>query len=99
MGIFSRKQRAADGTAAPTTRTSRKTHGGNSTPYYSMATKPSFGQWLRYTWLDILTMVIMGVIGLGVCEPDAPGRTPPRSQLTSLLRSTKPTLPRRGPFP
>lgn len=31
-----------------------------------MATRPSFGQWLKVTWLDILTFVIMGVIGLGV---------------------------------
>lgn len=71
MGIFNRKQPVAEGPAGaaePTTRTSRKTH-GNSTPYYSMATRPSFGQWLKYTWLDILTMVIMGVIGLGVSNP------------------------------
>jgi hypothetical protein len=31
-----------------------------------MATRPSFGQWLKVTWLDIVTMVIMGVLGLGV---------------------------------
>ena len=28
--------------------------------------KPKFGQWLKVTWPDILTMIIMGVIGLGV---------------------------------
>lgn len=68
MGIFNRKQPVAEGPAGaaePTTHTSRKIR-GNSSPYYSMATRPSFGQWLKYTWLDILTMVIMGVIGLGV---------------------------------
>lgn len=36
---------------------------------YSMATRPSFGQWLKYTWLDILTMAAMGAIGLGVSGP------------------------------
>lgn len=72
MGIFGRRQHVTDGQATttlttPTTKTSRKRH-GNSSPYYSMATRPSFGQWLKYTWLDILTMVIMGIIGLGVCD-------------------------------
>lgn len=28
--------------------------------------RPKFGQWLKVTWPDILTMVVMGVIGLGV---------------------------------
>ncbi len=31
-----------------------------------MATRPRFGQWLRHTWLDILTMAAMGAVGLGV---------------------------------
>ncbi|KAI0508941.1 phosphatidic acid phosphatase type 2/haloperoxidase [Xylaria bambusicola] len=43
---------------------------------YSMASRPSFGQWLKVTWLDILTFVIMGVIGLGIYEaPPAPTRS------------------------
>jgi len=29
-------------------------------------TRPRFGQWLKATWPDLLTMVIMGAIGLGV---------------------------------
>lgn len=33
-----------------------------------MSSKPSFGQWLKHTWLDIVTMIIMGAIGLGVYE-------------------------------
>lgn len=33
---------------------------------YSMATRPSFGQWLKVTWLDIITMVAMGALGLGI---------------------------------
>ncbi|KAH8664608.1 phosphatidic acid phosphatase type 2/haloperoxidase [Xylariales sp. PMI_506] len=45
---------------------------------YSMSTRPSFGQWLKYTWLDILTMAIMGAIGLGVYEAHpAPTRSFP----------------------
>ncbi|GAP91396.1 putative pap2 superfamily protein [Rosellinia necatrix] len=45
---------------------------------YSMATRPSFGQWLKVTWLDIVTFVIMGVIGLGIYEaPPAPTRSFP----------------------
>jgi diacylglycerol diphosphate phosphatase/phosphatidate phosphatase len=28
--------------------------------------RPTFGQWLKGTIVDIITMVIMGVIGLGV---------------------------------
>ncbi|KAI3396968.1 hypothetical protein diail_11368 [Diaporthe ilicicola] len=64
MGIFSRKPR--DGTAHAAT--GPKHHHDKGTPYYSMSTRPSFGQWLKHTWLDILTMVIMGAIGLGVYE-------------------------------
>jgi diacylglycerol diphosphate phosphatase/phosphatidate phosphatase len=28
--------------------------------------RPTFGQWLKQTWIDILTMIILGAIGLGV---------------------------------
>lgn len=34
--------------------------------HYSMAQRPTFGQWLKFTWLDILTMAAMGALGLGV---------------------------------
>jgi len=33
---------------------------------YSMSSRPTFGQWLKHTWIDILTMAAMGAIGLGV---------------------------------
>lgn len=40
--------------------------------------RPSFGQWLKFTWLDILTMACMGAIGLGVYKaPPAPSRSFP----------------------
>lgn len=31
-----------------------------------MHSRPTFGQWLKHTLLDILTMIAMGAIGLGV---------------------------------
>ncbi|KAG0381252.1 hypothetical protein BGX24_000023 [Mortierella sp. AD032] len=31
-----------------------------------MQARPKFGQWLKCTWLDILTMAVMGAVGLGV---------------------------------
>jgi len=41
-------------------------------------TRPTFGQWFKATFLDILTMIIMGAIGLGVYMADpAPSRSFP----------------------
>jgi diacylglycerol diphosphate phosphatase / phosphatidate phosphatase len=31
-----------------------------------MASRPSFGQWLKLTGLDLVTMIVLGAIGLGV---------------------------------
>jgi len=42
---------------------------------YSMATRPTFGQWLKVTWLDLLTMVVLGAVGLGVSDPAFAPRT------------------------
>ncbi|KIW84922.1 hypothetical protein Z517_00310 [Fonsecaea pedrosoi CBS 271.37] len=40
--------------------------------------RPSFGQWLKFTWVDILTMAAMGAVGLGVYEAKpAPSRSFP----------------------
>jgi len=58
MGFFNR--RARDG-AVPAKHEKRH-HGGAQ----NMSMAPSFGQWLKAVWLDILTMVILGAIGLGV---------------------------------
>ncbi|KAF4428884.1 diacylglycerol pyrophosphate phosphatase DPP1 [Fusarium acutatum] len=43
-----------------------------------MSRRPTFGQWLKGTWLDIVTMACMGAIGLGVyfAKP-APARSFP----------------------
>jgi len=44
----------------------------------NLNTRPTFGAWLRGTWLDILTMAAMGAIGLGVYEAHpAPSRSFP----------------------
>lgn len=61
MGFFSRK-RPADGTHTTKHRGEKHGHGEP----YSMAKRPSFGQWIKHTWLDILTMAAMGAVGLGV---------------------------------
>ncbi|KAI1505778.1 phosphatidic acid phosphatase type 2/haloperoxidase [Biscogniauxia marginata] len=43
-----------------------------------MSKRPTFGQWLKHTWLDILTMVCMGALGLGIYEAHpAPTRSFP----------------------
>ncbi|ROW15818.1 hypothetical protein VPNG_02496 [Cytospora leucostoma] len=67
MGFLKRQPRDAHAQPERAPRASRKNHSANQS-YYSMATRPSFGQWLKYTWLDIVTMACMGAIGLGVYE-------------------------------
>ncbi|UKZ72567.1 hypothetical protein TrVFT333_000199 [Trichoderma virens FT-333] len=83
MALFGRRARSPgrQAPAAGTTTTTRKGwgfgHGRHHAPY-AMHSRPSFGQWLRVTWLDILTMVAMGAIGLGVYEAKpAPTRSFP----------------------
>jgi diacylglycerol diphosphate phosphatase/phosphatidate phosphatase len=34
--------------------------------HHTMSRRPTFGQWLKRTMLDLITMVIMGAVGLGV---------------------------------
>lgn len=75
MGFFNRQPRAADSTAPVA---ANGTNGHHATTHkekrarrhgfepYTMTTRPTFGQWLKYTWLDILTMAVLGAIGLGV---------------------------------
>ncbi|KUI52841.1 hypothetical protein VP1G_00290 [Cytospora mali] len=77
MGIFNRRPRDGNATSERAPRAARKNRSSGS-PYYSMSTRPSFGQWLKYTWLDIVTMACMGAIGLGVYEAHpAPTRSFP----------------------
>ncbi|OAL43623.1 acid phosphatase/Vanadium-dependent haloperoxidase [Pyrenochaeta sp. DS3sAY3a] len=89
MGFFNR--RPATGTVADTTTTTGThtrekkpgifapkepritAHGGRS-----WNSRPTFGQWIKATALDIITMAIMGAIGLGVYMADpAPSRSFP----------------------
>lgn len=86
MGLFTRRQRVGPGApVAPNAAThqekvprgSRARREPLVLPY---SQRPPFGQWLKATWLDILTMVIMGAIGLGVYEAHpAPSRSFPVS--------------------
>ncbi|KAI6080320.1 acid phosphatase/Vanadium-dependent haloperoxidase [Hypoxylon rubiginosum] len=77
MGFFNRRRPEGAGAGAGTT--SHAKH--NNRPAfdataYPMATRPTFGQWLKVTWLDIITMICMGAIGLGVYEANpAPTRS------------------------
>lgn len=80
MGMFSRKQQAPATTAGPGANmaTTHEKHHGKGPMALSMNKRPSFGQWLKVTWLDILTMAAMGAIGLGVYEAHpAPSRSFP----------------------
>jgi len=86
MGFFNRRTVPADTNTATATGTThekpglfgrRNQHtaaGGNR----AWNSRPTFGQWFKATWLDILTMAIMGAIGLGVYEAKpAPSRSFP----------------------
>ncbi|KAL7791376.1 phosphatidic acid phosphatase type 2/haloperoxidase [Trichoderma ceciliae] len=89
MALFGRRARSPGRTApasaaAPVAANGTTTrrgwgfgHGRHHEPY-AMHSRPSFGQWLKVTWLDILTMAAMGAIGLGVYEAKpAPTRSFP----------------------
>lgn len=55
MGLFTRKEKAP-----------RHHSATRHNEAYTMHSRPTFGQWLKHTLLDILTMIAMGAIGLGV---------------------------------
>ena len=86
MGFLNRFRRNREGDPTNKTSSNRQTryqekYGG---PQYfdEMTTelnrRPSVGQWIKMTWLDILTFIAMGAIGLGVYEADpAPSRSFP----------------------
>jgi diacylglycerol diphosphate phosphatase / phosphatidate phosphatase len=64
QGIFSRRR-------GPATHTH---HDGNR----AFNSRPTFGQWIKATGLDIVSMAVMGAIGLGVYMADpAPSRSFP----------------------
>lgn len=59
---------------------------------YSMGKRPTFGQWLKHTALDIVTMAILGAIGLGVSTLEAADCV--RLHILTTGRSTLPILRR-----
>lgn len=90
MGLFNKRNTtpvAADTTTATGTHHEKKQgvfsrkdakHGRTHNAASSYNSRPTFGQWLKRTWLDIVTMAIMGAIGLGVYMADpAPSRSFP----------------------
>lgn len=89
MAIFGRRHANASDTNAATAtadastgrhRRREKAHRGDrfNVDSGSFNRRPSFGQWLKMTWLDILTMAAMGAIGLGIYEAKpAPSRSFP----------------------
>jgi hypothetical protein len=94
MGFFNKKNTAAaaDTTTATGTHQREKKpgmfaknnnhHGGAQ----SWNSRPTFGQWIKATALDIITMAAMGAIGLGVYEADpAPSRSFPSKHILAVL--------------
>jgi len=75
MGFFTRRtQPAASGNG--TVPVNAEKHGRYHHEPYTMSRRPTFGQWLKGTWLDLLTMVVLGAVGLGVYyAPPAPTRS------------------------
>jgi hypothetical protein len=55
MGFFNRRPRDGPAPAVTASNGNRRAAPDRNMPY-SMATRPTFGQWLKHTWLDILTM-------------------------------------------
>lgn len=84
MGFFNRRSAAADPETAAATGTHEKKQGifakrghsaaaattHNGTPAWN--TRPTFGQWIKATALDIVTMAAMGAIGKSCHGPMIP---------------------------
>ena len=73
-----------NGTNGATATPTREKHGRNAimgrherTPTGYVNSRPTFGQWLKGTWIDLLTMVAMGIIGLGVSKASPSQDTSP----------------------
>jgi hypothetical protein len=73
MRLFSRRPAAIDPNTTTTTGgpvVSDKGHRHRGTYGHahgsSLNARPTFGEWIRGTALDLITMVVLGAIGLGV---------------------------------
>ncbi|CAL3969798.1 hypothetical protein PZA11_007626 [Diplocarpon coronariae] len=80
MNIFKRRplDPASAEPAAVTTAAPQNEKRARGPTVMNMNSRPTFGQWLKVTWLDILTMAAMGMVGLGVYTAHpAPSRSFP----------------------
>ncbi|KIW70219.1 hypothetical protein PV04_02511 [Phialophora macrospora] len=82
MGLFTRRTRNTTATGNTTSGNALRHEKRSRQPFDidsgNFNRRPSFGQWLKFTWLDILTMAAMGAVGLGVYEAKpAPSRSFP----------------------
>ncbi|KAK4134945.1 putative lipid phosphate phosphatase 1 [Trichocladium antarcticum] len=76
MGFFNRGQQDAAPLPVAENHGRGRRHHHHSAEPYTMSSRPTFGQWVKGTWLDILTMAVLGAIGLGVYyAPPAPSRS------------------------
>ncbi|KAK1990186.1 PAP2 superfamily protein [Colletotrichum falcatum] len=78
MGIFGKRREAAPAPAGGHANDHRGTasHKGHAAEPYTMSRRPTFGQWLKGTLIDIITMICMGALGLGIyMAPPAPNRS------------------------
>ena len=93
MGLFNKKNTAvaADTTTATGTPHhekkagifAKKNHHGGAQSWNS---RPTFGSWIKATALDIVTVAVMGAIGLGVYFADpAPSRSFPGKSMSKQL--------------
>ena len=64
MGLFSRRRHDPSPGNGSTARNHTREKYNIDSGHFNR--RPSFGQWLKATWLDILTMALMGAVGLGV---------------------------------
>lgn len=93
MGLFNKRNTAAPADTATATGThhhekkagifgSKNGHGGAQ----AWNSRPTFGAWIKATALDIVTMAILGAIGLGVYFADpAPSRSFPSKSCMQRL--------------
>lgn len=66
MGLFNRHKADPDVPDLADPNVAHRSRNHSLPQIYSMSARPTFGQWLKLTWLDILTMAVMGALGLGV---------------------------------
>lgn len=100
MGFFNRRTAPADTTTTTATGTHEKKPGifsrrnEHATTHHGTGawnSRPTFGQWIKATALDIVTMAAMGAVGLGVyMAKPAPSRSfPSKSTILTVECGTQ----------